>query len=139
MRYREHKLLNRNEKKIPILTVNNSRGQFHVFLFLFQMLIAENSTTVVYFTSLGMSMKAAVTFITVGGSTRNGSELSFFTQYIYQHSELLVLELLSTLINQLKLPSLWAVWAVPHALYIRFLRQTSQEGIKVAFVISSNI
>ena len=39
--------------------------------------MAENSTTVVYFTSLGMSMKAAVTFITVGGSTRNGSELSF--------------------------------------------------------------
>ena len=38
---------------------------------------ADKSTTVVYFTSLGMSMKAAVTFITVGGSTRNGSELSF--------------------------------------------------------------
>ena len=53
--------------------MNKFRGQFHVFLFV----MAENSTTVVYFTSLGMSMKAAVTFITVGGSTRNGSELSF--------------------------------------------------------------
>ena len=62
---------------------------------------ADNSTTVVYFTSLGMSMKAAVTFITVGGSTRNGSELSFgHSKYIRTVSSK---HLLSTFLVQFKL------------------------------------